>query len=339
MFEAEAEAESGRRKMKKVKSMPSTRAPASDMWAAGCIVYILLTGTHPFDRHGNKSDADIVRDLKHIAALKYSGRNGDAKATEYLKRHIFDDRVKSLSGPCLDLLRGLFDVDPSRRMTSGEFLRHPWTQGLAAAWASAARVKKLEAFWQRRFRAEVLRRYAERTRVGGDGASLSDADLAEIFHAMDVDGSGTLEPCEIEVVFRELGVSREDATTMFRSVDLDGSGGIDFDEFRAIMRRGGVDDKSSGARIYHRQLRFKSDIVRKYLHGRDGSPPSEKELRKIFDTIDLDGNGVLDAHEIRLVLRTAGEDEESISHMFASVDLNHDGGLSWDEFRQMMYTK
>ena len=50
----------------------------------------------------------------------------------------------------------------------------------------------------------------------------------------------------------------------------------------------------------------------------------------MFDAIDLDGNGVLDAHEIRLVLRAIGEDDEDIiTRIVASVDLNHDGGVSW----------
>ena len=55
-----------------------------------------------------------------------------------------------------------------------------------------------------------------------------------------------------------------------------------------------------------------------------------KRLREMFDAIDLDGNGVLDAHEIRLVLPAIGEDDvDIITRIVASVDLNHDGGVSW----------
>ena len=33
---------------------------AVDMWAFGCLVYIVLMGYHPFDPYGDSSDAEMI---------------------------------------------------------------------------------------------------------------------------------------------------------------------------------------------------------------------------------------------------------------------------------------
>jgi hypothetical protein len=58
------------------------------------------------------------------------------------------------------------------------------------------------------------------------------------------------------------------------------------------------------------------------------APPSKGNPVLLFE----EGNGVLDPHEIRVFLRSAGEPEDVISRIVASLDINRDGDVSWQEF-------
>ena len=56
----------------------------------------------------------------------------------------------------------------------------------------------------------------------------------------DTSGSGTIEPKELKVALRALGVndpSKEDIAKLVEQFDKDGSGTIDFHEFLAIMMK------------------------------------------------------------------------------------------------------
>ena len=47
---------------------------------------------------------------------------------------------------------------------------------------------------------------------------------------------------------------------------------------------------------------------------------------------------MLDPHELRVVLRSAGEPEDVISRIVASLDIDRDGGVDWQEFQEIMGT-
>lgn len=294
---------------------------ASDCWAIGCILYILVTGSHPFDPTGMLSDDEVAENIRNSKDGQYTP---------------FDERIEGLSDSCVELMKALFQPDPRRRMTSDEFCRHPWVQGLTASWNTMTEShRKLEDYWQKRFRAEILRKYAKAKSKTGDG-SFSDENLRDIFLSMDLDGNGTLEPEEIFVALRELGVKGEDISVIMSCLDLDGDGTVKWDEFRTIMRK--QFDDGEGVKVSRRQQRFRTKILQKFADGSTANATvlSEQKLKNIFHAIDLDDNGVLDAHEIRVVLRSVGVDDNDISQIVASIDLDRSGGVDWEEFRTIM---
>jgi len=263
------------------------------------------------------------------------------KHMERMNEAVFDDRIKGLSDSCIELMRHLMHPDPQERMTSEKFLRHPWIQGLTASWTTMGKTHiELKAFWQQRFRAEILKKFA--AKIGRSGEDLSENILAEIFRSMDANGDGVLGLDEVRNEFRDLGMSKKNIRTIFDCVDLDGTGVIHFDEFRALLMNKNTGD-GPGLGVDYLRQRFKSHVLNRFVgaqkEAQKEAATDKNKLREIFNEIDLEGNGVLDPHDIRVVLRSAGEPEDVISRIVASLDTNRDGSVSWDEFLIIMGTK
>jgi len=61
-------------------------------------------------------------------------------------------------------------------------------------------------------------------------------------------------------------------------------------------------------------------------------------LREFFNKHDIDGNGVVDAHEMRLLLADLGEypTKEEFNTLMQQMDTNHDGNIQYAEFHDSM---
>jgi serine/threonine protein kinase len=80
---------------------------AMDAWAIGCILYILLSGRHPFDLMGCSTEEQILRRIRSDQA-SFLLPEWDAVPED----------VK-------ELVRGLLDKDPAQRLTPKDILAHP----------------------------------------------------------------------------------------------------------------------------------------------------------------------------------------------------------------------
>lgn len=90
--------------------------PSFDMWAVGVILYIMLTGVHPFDLYGNATDEEIEQEIRsgHRPPLRRS------PLTAHLSPH------------AIMLIERLLEWDPKKRMTAMELLENPWVRGETA---------------------------------------------------------------------------------------------------------------------------------------------------------------------------------------------------------------
>jgi len=112
--------------------------PSMDMWSLGVILFIMLTGCHPYDVSGESTDEEIEDRIK-------SGR---------YQIPINDPKIAGhLSKSAKDLINKLMNRDPRKRLTAYQMLQHPWVRGETATTAiiqgSDQRLSKFRVFKSR----------------------------------------------------------------------------------------------------------------------------------------------------------------------------------------------
>ncbi|KAJ6765595.1 SERINE/THREONINE-PROTEIN KINASE [Salix purpurea] len=186
--------------------------PEADVWTAGVILYILLSGVPPFWAETQQGIFDAV-----------------------LKGYIdFDsDPWPRISDSAKDLIRKMLCSRSSERLTAHEVLCHPWINENGVAPdrsldpAVLSRLKQFSAM--NKLKKMALRVIAE---------SLSEEEIAglkEMFQAMDTDNSGAITFDELKAGLRGYGSTLKDIEIrdLMDAADVDNSGTIDYGEFVA----------------------------------------------------------------------------------------------------------
>ncbi|CAN0014780.1 unnamed protein product, partial [Choristocarpus tenellus] len=141
---------------------------ACDLWSIGVISYILLCGYPPFYGENDKAIFDSVR----AGAFDFPSPEWD-----------------SISEGAKGFITDLLQIDPSKRPTASEALKHSWLQCGAAA-ASENPI----------YLSQTLRRFTamghlKRTALNVIANQLTEADighLRQVFQKIDVDGNGVI---------------------------------------------------------------------------------------------------------------------------------------------------
>lgn len=89
--------------------------PAADMWAAGVMMYQLLSGRYPFW----EEDAEAVAHLPLIQVMLAVSSN-----PIHMRSELWDQ----VSRPAKDLITAMLDRDSSTRISVDQALSHPWFQ-------------------------------------------------------------------------------------------------------------------------------------------------------------------------------------------------------------------
>ena len=112
------------------------------------------------------------------------------------------------------------------------------------------------------------------------------------------------EPLFRDITCNEFSTQKIKIT--FSLLFLSENGFVEYDEFITMMRRASGD-----------QAQVNSDEARR---------------REAFNVFDMDGNGYIDKHELKYVMRRLGENlsDEDLKAMFSEADLNGDGLIDYD---------
>jgi calcium-dependent protein kinase len=99
-----------------------------DVWALGCLLYILLSGRVPFSGHSS-----IVNGQYSLSGPPWDAASADV----------------------LDLLEALLVVDPKERLGAAEVLDHPWLKSRKRGLSMLSTCGKLEAPWAKQMQGSV----------------------------------------------------------------------------------------------------------------------------------------------------------------------------------------
>ncbi|VFQ59245.1 unnamed protein product [Cuscuta campestris] len=186
----------------------------ADIWSAGVIIYILLSGVPPF---WGETEQEIFDEVL----------NADIDFKSEPWPHTSDSAK--------DLVRKMLVRDPKKRLTAHEVLCHPWVRidGVAPdkPLDSAVLTRLTQFSAMHKLKKMALRVIAER---------LSEEEIAglrEMFKMIDIDGSGQITFEELKVGLKRFGadLNESEIRDLMKAADVDNSGTIDYGEFIAAM--------------------------------------------------------------------------------------------------------
>jgi serine/threonine protein kinase len=152
-----------------------------DMWALGVILYIMLTGVHPFDLSGQASDEEVAETV-------VNGKPPPIRSSAI---------TAHLSDSALSLIENLMQRDPEKRLTADQMLKHPWTQGVTAKTDKIADSdKKLSTY--KLYKSGIAKKVFENLVVWSDDQDTADlsrrvSPIERSFRAFDSSRKGYID--------------------------------------------------------------------------------------------------------------------------------------------------
>jgi calcium-dependent protein kinase len=256
-----------------------------DIWSAGVILYILLSGDPPFN---GANDNEIYT---KIAQMKFS----------------FPERKwKNISNDAKDLLCYMI-VPENERYTAEQVLAHPWFKN-----ASDVPLSSIEFNDQNLFMNFVNGSFIKKMGLMFIASRLDENEinnLKNVFSAIDKGKDGQISFEELKKGLLEIKsshLSEEELKKVFESIDVDKNGKIDYTEFIAATIEGAN---------YYRQERLLEAFEN---FDKDGSGQiskselletlkaekcQEKEIEKFIKAVDKDGNGKISIEEFMTLMK------------------------------------
>ncbi|CDP07348.1 unnamed protein product [Coffea canephora] len=264
----------------------------ADVWSAGVILYILLSGFPPFSAENDKA---IFNEIL-VGRLDFQS-----------------SPWPSISSGAKDLVRKMLTMDPRKRITAAGALEHPWLK--EGGEASDTPIDSVVQIRMKQFRAmNKLKKLA--LKVIAENLSEEEIKgLRQMFNNMDTDRSGTITYEELKTGLSRLGskLSEEEIQELMEAADVDKNGTIDYIEFiTATMHRHRLEkedhlfkafqhfDEDGSGFITRDELRH---AMAKYGMG------DEATIDEIINDVDIDKDGRINYEEFVTMMRKGTTDD------------------------------
>ena len=216
------------------------------------------------------------------------------------------------SSEAIDLVKKMMIIDERLRPTARECLQHPWFKQSfrnnpeeKKPILTSEQLKALIKYNSRTaFEKAVLMKIATSSKVS------ELARVNKIFYSLDSDNKGYIDRPQCANALTELGLPREIAEQTARTLDADGNNRVEYTELVAGL------------------ISFSDDHL-------------EQMLWTVFTSLDRDGNGSLDVHEIKRLLNQGAihnigleANEKEIEDSISKIDTDRSGTISFPEFKE-----
>ncbi|KAL5715412.1 non-specific serine/threonine protein kinase [Ranunculus cassubicifolius] len=260
-----------------------------DIWSAGVILYILLSGVPPFWAETEKGIFDAILEGEI-----------DFESAPW----------PTISNSAKDLVRKMLTQDPRKRITSAQVLEHPWIS--VDGEASDKPIDSAVLSRMKQFRAmNKLKQLA--LKVIAENLSEEEIKgLKTMFTNMDTDKSGTITYEELKSGLARLGskLSEVEVKQLMDAADVDGNGTIDYIEFiTATMHRHRLEKDEH---LYKAFQYFDKDrsgfITRDELETamKDYGMGDDTSIKDIISEVDTDNDGRINYEEFCTMMRGGG---------------------------------
>ena len=259
-----------------------------DVWSAGIILYLMLTGRYPFD-------CDNV--------------NGILKLKKNFKLTFKEYYWERVSPAAKNLLSRCISIKESDRYSAIEAWKHPWLQANASdhILLDKTMVGKLWAYSKDSRLVNNIKYFV----CAFNELEKKETNLIKLFKKIDTDKNGELSLEEIlaayddnKAVFEGFGIAKDQLRLLFQQIDLDNSNSIDFLEFIVAIKNLSSDLNQKSLKKAFKELSGRDGYLDlESLRESLGGELPEHEWLLVLNKYDKDGNGKIDYNEFLSIFR------------------------------------
>ncbi|KAJ0982822.1 hypothetical protein J5N97_011077 [Dioscorea zingiberensis] len=291
--------------------------PEVDVWSAGVILYILLSGVPPFWAETEQGVAQSI--LRGVIDFR-------------------EDPWPHVSQSAKNLVRLMLEPDPKRRLTAQQVLEHPWIQNAKKApnvsLGHIVRARLKQFSMMNRLKKKVMRVIAEHL-------TIEEVEvIRDMFRLMDTDNDGAVTFEELKSGLQKVGskLTEIEMKLLMEAADIDGNGILDYGEFVAItihLQRIENDEHLRRAFLFFDKNGsgyIEIDELKEALFDDSGNVDTQV-LIDIIQEVDADKDGRI-SYEDFVIMMKSGTDWRKASRQYSrerfkslSVNLMKGGSL------------